>query len=284
MHRTASPARPDHRSGSRYSRDASTPRPASVGPARTGHGSGAWLRGCVPGRAGRTAPAVGAGGYRYASDRCSTPRPTPEAEFRRQGAYVPKLTPNQASAVDALDSHPDHIAFEALQRGGRDGRLDALSLWTTWRREQAAAPLDRRPRLSLVSEALNAGLQRRLGRRLGHCGRAAYDLLVDRYVHAEGALPGESADELGLLRVCERCDLVTRGPRNAARCRACGHRHSTSPREGAPLSSPCPVCGIRPVTDAQARCDDCKAERTKGKKAAQARRRRARRRGSTDPG
>jgi hypothetical protein len=205
-------------------------------------------------------------------------------EFRRRGAYVPRLTPEFARAVAALDGEPDHIAFQALRRGDREGRLDALQLWTSWpRREVTALLRPRTPRLSLMDEALIAGLQPRVGRRLEHGERGSYDLLVQLYEQAGGRLPPENADTLGLLRVCERCDLVTRGPRNAVRCPECGHRHSARIHDEPPEFTPCPACAARPVTEAQARCDACQAERVKAKKAAQARRRRARQRNATPP-
>jgi hypothetical protein len=205
-------------------------------------------------------------------------------EFRRRGTYVSQLTPDLARAVAALDGDPDHIAFQALQRGDREGQLDALQLWTSWPRREVAALLHTRgPRLSVVDEALIVGLQSRAGRRLGHGERGSYDLLVQLYGQAGGRLPVENADESGLLRVCERCDLVSRGPRNAARCPNCGHRHSTRIDHEPPQFTPCPVCATRPVTDAQARCHACRAERTKTKKAVQARARRARRRDAPPP-
>jgi len=192
---------------------------------------------------------------------------------------VPRLTPDQAAAVAALNSDPDHIAFQALQTGDREGLFDALQLWTTCRRANVAPLLGaEHSRLSPVTEVLIAGLQRRVGRRLGHGERGTFDLLAQLYREAGGMLPVESADELGLLRVCERCSLVTRGPRNAARCAECGHRHTSSVSDRTPHFSVCPECHIRPVSDTQVRCDTCDAERTKAIKAAQARRRRARER------
>jgi hypothetical protein len=196
---------------------------------------------------------------------------------------VPRLTSDQAAGVRALDTDPDHIAFDALRRGDRDGRIDALALWTSWRPETVALLLDPSPRLALVTEALNAGLRPRAGHRLRHGERATYDLLVQRYTDAGGRLPVENADELGLLRFCDRCDVVTRGPRNAARCPDCGHRHSSRINEEPPQFTPCPVCGVRPVTDARVRCEECETTHTKEKKAAQARRRRARQRNSEPP-
>jgi hypothetical protein len=197
---------------------------------------------------------------------------------------VPRLTREQASRVAALDSDPDHIAFEALRDGDREGRLDALQLWTTWRRADVARLLDARGALlSPVTEALIAGLQARVGRRLGHGERGAFDLLAQLYAGAGGTLPFECADEHGLLRVCERCDLVTRGARRAARCPECSHRHTDRITDGLPRFTPCPVCHVRPVSDSQKRCATCETERVKAKKAAQARRRRARKRDTSPP-
>ncbi len=197
------------------------------------------------------------------------------------GLRVPRLPPEKAAAVAALDSDPDYRALKALQRGDRVGRLDALTLWTEWPRKTVALLLNRDPRLSIVTEALITGLQCRTSRQLGRGERMTYDLLVELYATAGGRLPVENADELGLLRVCDQCDLVTRGLRNAARCLDCGHRHSSRVDNEPPRFTPCPVCGVRPVTDGRKRCEDCEAERDRAKKAAQARRRRARRRDST---
>jgi len=191
---------------------------------------------------------------------------------------VPRLTRERAAAVAGLDSGPDHIAFEALQRDDQEGQLVALQLWTTWRGSEVAPLTDARgTRLSPVTEALIAGLRPRIGRKLGHGERGTFDLLAQLYREAGGASPLEVADEDGLLRVCERCDLVTRGKRNASRCEICGHRHTLRVDDEPPPFTACPVCHVRPVTDAQKRCDDCAAERTRATKAEQARRRRARR-------
>jgi hypothetical protein len=199
-----------------------------------------------------------------------------------EGLRVPRLPPETAAAIAALDSDPDYRAFKALQRGDRDGRLEALTLWTSWPRNSVAPLLNRDPRLSIVTEALIAGLQSHTSCRLGRGERATYDLLVELYAEG-GRLPVENADEHGLLRVCDRCDLVTRGPRNAARCPDCGHRHSSRVDNEPPRFTPCPMCGVRPVTDARKRCEDCETERNRAKKAAQARRRRARHRSSPPP-
>jgi hypothetical protein len=190
---------------------------------------------------------------------------------------VPRLTAEQAASVAALDSDPDHLAWQALQRGDRDGQLDALQLWTAWRRDEVARLLPpRRPRLLAVKETLNEGLRRRVGRRLGHGERQTLDLLVRLYGEAGGPLPLDCDDEDGRLRVCERCNLVTRGVRYAARCPECGHRHTDKISDGLPHFTPCPVCHVRPVSDWQKRCATCETERVKAKKAAQARKRRAR--------
>jgi len=57
-----------------------------------------------------------------------------------------------------------------------------------------------------------------------------------------------------------------------------GHRHTARPSDGLPRFSECPECHVRPVSDAQVRCEACDATRTKARKAEQARRRRARHR------
>lgn len=192
---------------------------------------------------------------------------------------MPRLTPQQAAAVKALDSDADYLALKALGASQRGGWLDALQLWTTWRRD-SVAPLLRSgsAKLSPVTEALIAGLTRRVGRQLGPGEIRTLELLMRLYRTAGGMFPLDVADTSGHIRVCERCALVTRGDRKAARCADCGHRHSATLPEEVPRLSPCPECGLRPVTDWQARCDVCDAGRTSARKATQARRRRARQR------
>jgi hypothetical protein len=195
---------------------------------------------------------------------------------------VPRLTREQATAVTALDNDPDHIAAEALRSGHRRDQLVALQIWTRWHRDEVARLLDR-PRLSPVTQALIAGLRTRVGRKLGRGERGTFELLAKLYRETEDTPLLEIAGEEGLLRVCGRCDLVTRGARNASRCPDCGHRHSARINHEPPRFTSCPVCGIRPVIDARVRCDTCEAERTRSKKAAQARARRARQRDATPP-
>jgi hypothetical protein len=179
----------------------------------------------------------------------------------------------------ALDSDPDYLAFKALATRQPEGTLDALQLWTTWRRDRVAPLLaPGAAKLSPITEALIDGLQRRTGRRLRAGEIRTFDLLMRRYKAAGGRLPLDAADEAGHLRVCERCAVVTRGDRKAGRCAGCGHRHSAALPEDVPRLSPCPECGVRPVTDWQARCEVCNAGRTSARKATQARRRRARQR------
>lgn len=163
---------------------------------------------------------------------------------------MPRLTSEQAASVAALDGDANHIAYEALRRGDHEGELTALQLWTAWRRAEVTRLLPLRgPRPSAVKEALNEGLTRRVGRRLGHGERATFDLLVRLYVEAGGLLRLDCEDEHGRLRICERCDLVTRGGRYATRCLDCGYRYTDRTSDGLPRFAPCPVCHVRPVSD-----------------------------------
>ena len=199
---------------------------------------------------------------------------------------MPRLTQEHAAILAALDSDPDYIAYIALgprgtegSRGAVAGFLDALQLWTTWDRAEAVGLLNPwPPKPTRTRDALTAGLGHRVGRTLGPGEALTYGFLIRVHRKAGGAPRIETTDGSELIRVCERCQLVTRGKRNASRCTTCGHRHSPSISEGTPHFRPCPECHVRPVSDTQVRCDACDAERTKAMKAAQARRRRARER------
>jgi Zn finger protein HypA/HybF involved in hydrogenase expression len=200
---------------------------------------------------------------------------------------VPRLTPQQAADVAALESDPDYITYIAVAafdigspRDKLEALLDGYQLWTTWSRNEVKPLLPtRQPEHPLLREALIDGLKRRVGRVLGPGETFTFELLTRLYQRAGG----DKSDIANLhehphLRVCSRCKLVTRGKRTAARCPKCRHLHTDVISESMPRLSACPECHARPVTDWQARCETCAAERMKAKKARQARRRRARRR------
>src|SRR4051812_2088580 len=111
-------------------------------------------------RGGRLSPDAISSDSRCIRDVGNRDACTRGPEPRRRGAYVAELTPAVAAAVRAVGKDPASLALYAISRGDA-GRVDALQLWTTWPRAQAAR-LVRRPRVSLVSEALAAGLDWRL--------------------------------------------------------------------------------------------------------------------------
>jgi hypothetical protein len=200
---------------------------------------------------------------------------------------VPRLTPQQAADVAALESDPDYLAYSklvAFDIGSPGDKLEALldgyQLWTTWSRNRVKPLLPTRSlNRSLLREALTDGLRRRVGRRLGPGEVFTFELLARRHERAGGnGSDIATLHEHPQLRVCSRCKLVTRGKRPATRCSSCRHHHTLSISDGVPPVYGCPECHVRPVFGLHATCEACEAKRVNAKKARQARRRRARRR------